>query len=108
MNLEISPAELRTRREEGEEIVVLDCRTEVERKIAQIDNSIHAPLAELQAMLPELLEYAETTVVVHCHHGVRSLQATTYLRAEGFTKAFSLAGGIDRWSLEIDTSIPRY
>ena len=108
MSLEITPVELQTRCKDGENIVVLDCRTDVERDIAYIENSIHTPLSELQSMLQELLEHTEKTVVVHCHHGMRSLQATEFLRSEGFSKAYSLAGGIDRWALEIDTSIPRY
>lgn len=108
MSLEITPVELRTRRQDGENIVVLDCRTITEREIACIEHSIHTPFGEIQSMLQELLEHAEKTVVVHCHHGMRSLQATQFLREEGFSNAYSLAGGIDRWSLEIDNSIPRY
>ena len=108
MSLEITPVELRARCQNGENIVVLDCRTNVERDIACIEHSIHTPFGELQSMLQDLLEHAEKTVVVHCHHGIRSLQATEFLRSEGFSNAYSLAGGIDRWSLEIDTSIPRY
>ena len=107
MSLEITPAELHTRNSDGEDILVLDCRTDAERAIACIADSMHVPLAQTRGMLQELLAHVERTVVVHCHHGVRSLQVTQFLRDEGFD-AYSLAGGIDRWSLEIDASIPRY
>jgi rhodanese-related sulfurtransferase len=43
-----------------------------------------------------------------CHHGVRSLQAAQWLRERGIENCFSVAGGIDRWSREIDSKIPRY
>jgi rhodanese-related sulfurtransferase len=46
--------------------------------------------------------------VVHCHHGGRSLRVTQWLRNQGFAKVSSLSGGIDEWSLKIDSSVPRY
>jgi rhodanese-related sulfurtransferase len=46
--------------------------------------------------------------VVHCHHGGRSLRVAHWLREQGFANAQSMAGGIDRWSQEIDPSVPRY
>ena len=45
---------------------------------------------------------------VLCHHGVRSMQAVHFLRANGFPGARNLAGGIDRWAAAIDPSVPRY
>jgi rhodanese-related sulfurtransferase len=47
-------------------------------------------------------------IVVYCHHGVRSMNVTSWLRQQGFEKAQSLAGGIDRWAREIDPTIPKY
>ena len=51
---------------------------------------------------------AEDEIVVMCHHGVRSAQVCAYLAAQGFTKMVNLAGGIERWSWEVDRSVPRY
>jgi rhodanese-related sulfurtransferase len=45
---------------------------------------------------------------VYCHHGVRSRQVANWLRGQGFAQVQSLAGGIDRWTLEIDATLPRY
>ncbi|MEO1129948.1 MAG: rhodanese-like domain-containing protein [Planctomycetota bacterium] len=50
----------------------------------------------------------EKTVVVMCHHGIRSLSVAAVLRSIGFEEAYSMAGGIDRWSMEIDQAVPRY
>ena len=47
-------------------------------------------------------------IVVHCHHGLRSAAAAEELRAAGFTRVINLAGGIDRWSIEVDPAVPRY
>ena len=108
MSMEIEPAELNRRIDSGESIVIIDCRTTAERALACLENTIHVPMTELGARLEELREHDESHVVVHCHHGVRSLQVTHALRNEGFELTQSLAGGIDRWSLEINPSIPRY
>ncbi len=106
--MEITPQEFQDCLAASEDVILLDCRTVPERELARIEPSIHVPMTDIKSALQDLLEHADKTVVVHCHHGVRSLQVTNFLRNEGFEKAVSLAGGIDRWSLEIDTSIPRY
>jgi len=49
----------------------------------------------------------DAPVVVYCHHGMRSLNVTGWLRRQGI-EAQSLRGGIDRWSFEIDPAVPRY
>jgi adenylyltransferase/sulfurtransferase len=47
-------------------------------------------------------------MVIYCHHGMRSLHATRWLRQHGRQNVFSLAGGIQRWSDEIDPQVPTY
>ena len=47
-------------------------------------------------------------IVVYCHHGIRSLNAISQLRALGFTRLYNLSGGIDQWTTDIDPSLPRY
>ncbi len=64
------------------------------------------PLGSLAANFG-VLEEAEA-VVLYCHHGIRSLDAVAWLRAQGVEGARSLAGGIDRWATEIDPRVPRY
>jgi rhodanese-related sulfurtransferase len=61
--------------------------------------------AEFQT-LEGLSDHANLLIL--CHHGVRSLQVASWLRAHGIENCYSIAGGIDRWSLEVDGSIPRY
>ena len=47
-------------------------------------------------------------VVVYCHVGARSAQAAVWLKASGWGRVRSLAGGIDAWSEQVDPEIPRY
>jgi rhodanese-related sulfurtransferase len=39
---------------------------------------------------------------------MRSLRVATWLRSRGFAAAQSMAGGIDAWSDEIDSAVPKY
>jgi rhodanese-related sulfurtransferase len=91
---------------------ILDVRTQPEWDICRLEHARLVPLQELEARLDELKEELDDDldrrVVVHCHHGRRSLTATYMLRAAGFTNVTSLAGGIHLWSLDIDPSVPTY
>ena len=64
------------------------------------------PLASLESRLGELSP--ETEIVVHCKAGGRSAQAVRRLRAAGFKRVWNLAGGIQRWSRDVDPSVPSY
>jgi rhodanese-related sulfurtransferase len=105
---EVTPRDFRARRDAGERVVLLDCRTDAERATASIDGSIHVPMHELAARLDALRAHEADPVVVHCHHGARSLQVTAALRQAGFEDVRSMAGGIHLWSLDIDPSVPVY
>ena len=63
-------------------------------------------MGQIPARLGELNKDPETVVI--CHHGVRSWQVAKFLESEGFANVINLAGGIDAWSKEIDSSIPLY
>jgi rhodanese-related sulfurtransferase len=51
---------------------------------------------------------SDDEIIVYCHRGMRSLDVAVWLRGQGVAQAKSLAGGIERWSLEIDPNVPRY
>jgi rhodanese-related sulfurtransferase len=92
----------------GERFVLLDCREPNEVATARISGSTHIPMREIPARLKELEPHKDGLIVVHCHHGGRSLRVTQFLRQQGFAQVQNLAGGIDAWSLQIDPSVPRY
>lgn len=106
MDYEITPQELRQRQERNEELTLLDVREPWERQTASIAASAHIPMSDIPARLQEL--DPEQHIVIYCHHGMRSLSVTGWLRQQGYEKVQSMSGGIDRWSLQIDPNIPRY
>jgi adenylyltransferase/sulfurtransferase len=90
----------------GRPVTVVDVRTPQEWEIARIEGARHIPLQDLPERYHEL--DPNDPVVLQCHHGPRSTQATHFLRNQGFEKAWNLAGGIHAWSLQIDPSVPQY
>ena len=105
---EITPRDFASRRAAGERIVLLDCRTASERDLARIEGAVHVPMHDLSARIEGLRAHETDPVVVHCHHGARSLQVTAALRQAGFDDVRSLAGGIHLWSMDVDPSVPVY
>jgi rhodanese-related sulfurtransferase len=88
--------------------LLLDVRQPEEHAFAALSLSKLIPLDEIPGRLQEIEDWKARTVVVYCHHGVRSLHAAAYLRQSGFTDVRNLDGGIEAWSLCVDSSIPRY
>jgi rhodanese-related sulfurtransferase len=97
-----------SRHQKGEPVLVLDCREPREVATAQIVGTVHIPMREIPARLGELGDDKSRRIIVHCHHGGRSLRVTQFLRQQGFDQAQNMSGGIDAWSLEIDPAVPRY
>lgn len=107
-DLEISCQELKQLLDNKEPISLIDCRQPFEYDICRIEGATLIPLGDFQETFGDIEVEPERKVVVYCHHGVRSMQAAVYLRQLGFSRAVSLAGGIDLWSRLIDPSVPRY
>lgn len=105
--LEVTTVELTQLRADAE-LLLLDCREPDEYAIARIAGSRLIPMQEIPSRLDELESWREKPLVVHCHHGVRSLRVVEFLRSKGFATAQSLAGGIEAWSLQVDHEVPRY
>jgi len=104
--VEISARDLQRERAHKPNLLLLDVREPREAEIAHIDGARLIPLRELPDRLAELPGHAE--IVTHCHHGQRSLRAREILVGAGFHNVRSLAGGIDAWSREVDSGVPRY
>ncbi len=103
---EMAPRDLAARLARGDDLLLIDVREPTEWAVARIDGAQLIPLATLPGISPSLDRSRE--VVVHCHHGTRSASAVRFLRAEGFERVWNLAGGIARWSAEVDASVPQY
>lgn len=92
----------------GKDFLLLDCREENEHALVNIPQAKLLPMGSLVERIAELAPYKDKPIVVHCHHGGRSYRVAAYLKKNGFADVKSLAGGIERWAVEIDPSLPRY
>ena len=104
----VTPIDLAERLRSTKAPHLLDVREENEHAFCALPGSRLLPLSELADRAEELAAWRDQEVVVYCHHGVRSAHAIGYLRQLGFQQLLNLSGGIDRWSLEVDPSVPRY
>lgn len=89
-----------------EGVVLIDVREPFEVATASIAGAEHIPMRQIPEHVGSLPK--DKHLLIHCHHGGRSMRVTQYLRAQGYEAATNVAGGIDAWSLEIDPSVPRY
>ena len=110
---EITPRETKRLHEQAAatEFVLLDCRRPEEWQATRIEGATHIPMAEIERRAEELEAddgSRSRPIVVHCHHGMRSLKVTAALRAMGFTNVRSMAGGIELWSVDVDPGVARY
>ena len=108
MNLQLSPTELAAKLRSPTPPHLLDVRQPEEHALAALPDSTLIPLGELFSRADEIEDWKDEEIVVYCHHGIRSLNAISQLRHLGFTKLQNLAGGIDRWTSEVDPAVPRY
>jgi rhodanese-related sulfurtransferase len=106
---ELSPTEFAARWPSyaaGDDVVLLDVREHDELAIAAVDGALHIPMREVPAKIADL--DSGKPLVVMCHSGVRSRRVAEFLQGNGFTNVFNLEGGIDAWSTQIDSRVPRY
>ena len=104
----VTPAQLAVQLGSDSPPALLDVRNPGEHAYAALPGSRLIPLGELAERIDELEDWRERDVVVYCHHGIRSAHAIAFLRTQGFGRLANLSGGIDRWSEEVDTTLPRY
>lgn len=101
----ITPAEVKTQMDSGAPLNLFDVRTAAEHATARIpgaqlvDDAVRARINSMDK---------DTMLVFHCHHGGRSQKAAESFAAQGFRNVYNMVGGIDRWSTEVDPSVPRY
>ncbi len=105
--IDIYPTEVKQLLGEGS-IILIDCREQSEWDVANIAGAILMPMSNWANEIERLKEMEGERIVVHCHHGGRSLRVVNWLRENGYPKAQNMVGGIDAWSEEIDPSVAKY
>lgn len=107
--LEVSAIEVKRRLTAGEPVALIDVREPVEHQTASIAGAQLVPMNTIPARLQEIEGIADDKeLVVFCHHGIRSLNVVAWLRQRGVENCQSMTGGIEAWSQQVDSSVPRY
>jgi rhodanese-related sulfurtransferase len=105
---QIDVRELSARLAAGEKVHLLDVRQPLEHALAALPESQLIPLQELPGRVDEVRPAEGVPILVYCHHGVRSRTGAALLLHHGQQDVYSLAGGLDAWSLLVDARVPRY
>ena len=106
MVTEMSPTELKARRDAGTSPRVIDVREGWELDVARIPDVLHIPMNEIPARVIELPR--EDELVILCRSGGRSMQVAQFLARNGFTRVANLTGGILAWSRDVDPTVSPY
>jgi rhodanese-related sulfurtransferase len=107
MDYEITPEDVKGKLDAAAAFHLLDVREPWEFEIARIEGAKLMPMGDVPSRAHQELD-PEDHIVVVCHHGVRSMNVTAWLRQQGFEKAQSMRGGIDAWSKRVDGKVPLY
>lgn len=106
--LEIDVFTVKALLDNGQDVLLIDCREQNEYDLVRIKGARLLPMSEISRRVDELEPFRSKHIVVHCHHGGRSMKVTQWLRSQGFDQTQNMAGGIDAWSTNIDPTLPRY
>ena len=106
MSYTITVRDLKNRLDRGDKLFLLDVREPHEYSLAKIEGSVLVPLGTLPNSLDQLDKGSE--IIAYCHRGMRSADAVGFLLQQGFSNVKNLIGGIEAWSVEIDSTVPRY
>lgn len=106
LKIQIQPTDLAEELKGDSPPRLLDVRQQDELDIVKLEQSQMVTQELVQTIMSDWPK--DTPMVMVCHHGVRSLEAASYMIGHGFTNVRSLIGGIDAWAEQVDTSLARY
>jgi rhodanese-related sulfurtransferase len=104
--MQIEPRELSDRIASGEKVYLLDVRTREEWEAVKLADSHLFTQDLMQEILAK--ESRDDLFVIYDHKGARSMDAAAFFQGHRFENVKSLRGGIDAWSAEVDSKLPRY
>ena len=104
--LRIDVSSLAARIAAGDDLFLLDVREPWEFEICHLPGAVNVPLGTLAGFDPAIVQPGQDLIVI-CHHGMRSLRATMWLRGQG-VEATNLDGGVDQWAAIVQPDMARY
>ena len=107
MDYEITPEEVKAKLDQAEAFTMLDVREPWEFETAHMEKARLMPMGDVPSRAHQELD-PDDHIVVLCHHGMRSLTVTNWLRQQGYEKVQSMRGGIDGWARTVDPKVPLY
>jgi rhodanese-related sulfurtransferase len=102
---EISVQELKMRLDNGEKLILIDCREPYEFETAHL-SELNYPLDNIASFLKDFENQKQSEIIVYCRSGNRSRAMVNYLQQQGFLCAKNLTGGVLAWKTEIEPSFP--
>jgi rhodanese-related sulfurtransferase len=101
----VAPADLKARLDAGEAILLVDTRTREEHEAVALPDSKLMTQEYQQSLFGTS---PEQQIVLYDHNGREALDHCAWFRGHGLKNTLALTGGIDAWSREVDSSVPRY
>ena len=92
----ISVSDARAMIQSSSNVLVIDVRTPEEYAQGHLKGAINIPLSDLPLRIGGLEH--NRPIIVYCQTGSKSAQASTILVRAGFTKVYSMEGGITAWT----------
>lgn len=105
---QMTATELRDLLASGASPVKIDVREDIELQYGMIDGAIHIPMQKVPGQLNTLDKHKNDTIVLICRSGKRSQQIGEFMEQMGFTDIINLAGGMNAWAQDVDTSMTVY
>jgi len=103
----ITCPELKARLDQKKNFRLIDVREADEWALARLPEAELIPLSQFQQRATQELAPDET-IILYCHHGMRSARAQAHLKAQGYSDVINLTGGIDAWAVQVDPTMKRY
>ena len=101
----LSPAQVLQKLQSDAPPILIDTRTREEHEAVNINHSILLTESTLSNLNTEK---SEQEIILYDHLGKSVLDHVSWFRGHGLKKSFALAGGIDAYALEADSTISRY
>lgn len=95
MYQKISAEDAKLRMDSGDNLIVVDVRTQSEYNEKHIEGAILIPNEEITTVMPQELPNLDDEILLYCRSGNRSKQAAEKLIAIGYTNVWDFGGIID-------------